>query len=116
MKKRLYKALILSCILAVTSLGTAFAQMSQGEGRRPAFKSDTEMTNDEYSGMKKRALLMIEERRKRLEEEKACVEAATNISELRKCRPQPPRGQGGAFQGGTDQRPQQGMPGDMRQP
>ncbi len=69
--------------------------MQQGEKR--------EFTPEQFSDLKSRALKMIEERKTRLEQEKACVEAATNIEEFRKCRPERPMGPGGGFRGGMQE-------------
>jgi hypothetical protein len=62
-----------------------------------------DVTPEQFSDMKARALKMIEERRTRLDQEKACVEASTNIEELRKCRPERPMGPGGGFRGGMQE-------------
>jgi hypothetical protein len=40
--------------------------------------------------MKANVLKMIEERRAKLDQAKACVQAANNAAELRKCRPERP--------------------------
>lgn len=116
MKKRLHLVVTLVVLIVMTLIETTFAQMPQGEGKPRVFRDDAEINSEDYSAIKARALSMIEERRKRLEEEKACVEAAKTASEVRGCRPQPPRRQGGDFQGEPGQRPQQSRPDDFRRP
>lgn len=73
--------------------------MQQGAGK--------EITPEQFNQMKSNVLKMIEERRVRLDQAKACVQAAKNAEELRKCRPERPMmgpgGRGGKFQGGPGQ-------------
>lgn len=97
-------------IVAAVSL-TASAQQGPG-GPGPMMQSGEkrEVSPEQFSEIKARALKMIEERRTRLEQEKSCVEASTNIEELRKCRPERPMGPGGGFRGG----PQEGQERQMR--
>jgi hypothetical protein len=49
---------------------------------------------ESFQDRKARILKMIDERRARLDQAKACVEAATNDDEMRKCRPERPEGMG----------------------
>lgn len=65
---------------------------------------------ESFSDIKARVLTMIEERRARMDQEKACVEAATNQEELKKCRPMPPMG-GMGFGMGRSPNGMQGRPG-----
>jgi hypothetical protein len=73
--------------------------MQQGAGK--------EIPPEQFNQMKANVLKMIEERRVKLDQAKACVQAAKNAEELRKCRPERPMmgpgGRGGQFQGGPDQ-------------
>ena len=54
-----------------------------------------EITPENFSEVKARMLTMIEKRRAMLDTHKACVEAAKNADELKKCRPDRPMGMGG---------------------
>ncbi len=97
-------------VLLLTSVsGAAFAQQFPGSGPGPAVQgvNGKEITPEQFTEMKTRVLTMIEERRARLDQEKACVEAATDVAALRKCRPERPMAPDGRFQGG---------PGQQRQP
>ncbi len=67
----------------------AFAQNGPGKTFAP----------ENFQEAKGRVLHMIEERRTRLDQEKACVEKSSNMEEMRKCRPEPPMGHGGKHQG-----------------
>jgi hypothetical protein len=82
----------------------ALAQQAPGSGPAPAAQDGTgkTVTPEQFQEKKARILKMIEERRTRLDQEKACVEAATNMDDLRKCRPEPPMGmrRGGMRQDG----------------
>jgi hypothetical protein len=110
---------VLSFVFAVLFL-TAFAQavfaqrFSEG-GPGPAIQEGDgkKIAPEQFSEMKGRVLTMIEERRARLDQEKACVEAATDAAALRKCRPERPMGPGGRPQRGPGQQqpPLSGMDG-----
>jgi hypothetical protein len=77
-----------------------FAQSAPEQGPSPGMQ----MTPEQFNLRKTHLLSMIEERRTRLGQEKACVEAAKDIVELRKCRPERPMmGPGGPHQGGPNQ-------------
>lgn len=84
------------------------AQQSSGGGTGPAVQNETgkTLTPEQFQERKAHVLKMIEERRAKLDQAKACVEATTNIEELRKCRPEPPMGMGpgGMNHGGAGQR------------
>jgi hypothetical protein len=56
--------------------------MQQGAGK--------EITPEQFNQMKSNMLKMIDERKAMLDQEKACVQAAKNAEELRKCRPERP--------------------------
>ena len=101
----LFAALVQTCLAQNNSSGGPGPVMQEGGG-----------TPQEFSEIKSRILTMIEERQKRIGQEKSCVEAATNIDELKKCRPVGPmNGRGGQFQGGPgQQRSQQGGMGAGR--
>jgi hypothetical protein len=78
-----------------------------GTGMQEGMKK--EYTPEQFPEVKARVLKMLDERKARLERERACVEKATTHAELKKCRPEPPMG-GQMHRGGTgQQRPQ--MPG-----
>ena len=94
-------------ILAVMLL-TAFSHISltqtyAADGNPPVFKGegDKEISSENFSEIKAGLLKRIEFRAKRLNEEKVCVEAAKDMSELKKCKPERPDGPGG--QRGTGQ-------------
>lgn len=107
MKTRVCTAVAMMVLIAGIAAGPVSAQMAGDSGNRPAFREGGEITHEQFPEMKTRILSMIEERRKRLEEEKACVETASSPAELRKCRPQPPRTEGRPDRGGPGQLPQQ---------
>jgi hypothetical protein len=91
-------------VLFVTAFSqVTFAQSDPASGPGPGMQ----MTPEQFNQKKVHMLTMIEERSARLTQEKACVEAAKDMVELRKCRPdRPMMGPGGPHQGGpTQQRP-----------
>lgn len=99
-------------VLFMTAVSqAAFAQQYPGAGPGPAIQGaeGKEIAPEQFNEMKARILKMIEERRAKLDQEKACVEAAKSADELRNCRPERPMGgggRGGRFQGGPGgQRP-----------
>jgi hypothetical protein len=65
----------------------AFAQPNTGGGPGPAAGQQVEkqMTPEQFSALKTRILKGIEVRQAKLNEGKACVEAATTPAELKKC-------------------------------
>ncbi len=83
----------------------AFAQMNPGDGGGPMMQDNSgkEPSPEQFSDFKARILSKIEERKKRLDQEKACVEASKNMEDLKNCRPERPAGgqrpMGGGFQG-----------------
>lgn len=94
----------------------AFAQMDPAGDTGPMMQGDSgkDVSPEQLSDMKSRILAKIEERRKRMEQEKACVEAATTMEELRKCRPEGPGGGGQRPMGGGPQGRQGGPRGAPR--
>ncbi len=106
--------LVVLAVLVVLSAVSLPASAQQDIGRPgPMMQSGEkrEFTPEQFNDMKARALKMIEERKTRLDQEKSCVETATNMEELRKCRPERPMGPDGGFRGGMQegqdrQRPQ----------
>jgi len=70
----------------------AFAQQTPGNGPGPAVQGGKPA--ETFSERKARILTMIEDRKTRLDKEKACVEAAQNSDDLIKCRPERPTGMG----------------------
>lgn len=113
---RVFISTVLVALLLTALSQAAVAQMYPGGGPGPAMQegNDKELTPEQFSQMKTRILTMLEERRKRLDQEKICVEAATSAAELKKCRPERPMGgPGGQYQGGPGQQrpPRGGMGG-----
>jgi len=101
-------ALVVLFLSALSQL--TFAQQS-GSSSVPAVQDGAGkgITPESFKDIKARVLTMLEERRTRLDKEKACVETAQNAEELRKCRPERPMGPGGNFQRGQGQQPRSGM-------
>ncbi len=89
----------------------AHAQQVPGNGPASGVRNETgkTVTPEQFQEKKAHVLKMIEEHRAKLDQAKACIEAASNIEELRKCRPEPPMGMGpgaGMRRGGPrEQRP-----------
>lgn len=107
MRQKLLPLVVVIFLSAFSQVG--FAQQGPGPGPGKAFASEN------FEETKARVLRMIEERRKRLDQEKACVEAAKNREELTKCRPEPRMGRGGMNQEGPrEQRPPMSPPGERR--
>jgi hypothetical protein len=97
-------------ILAAFSL-VAVAQQDTSGGSGPAVGQQMEkkMTPEQFSALKSRILKMIEIRQTKLNEEKACIDAATTPAELRKCRPMHHMGPGHTGQKGQAQQPPAGQ-------
>ena len=98
--------IIVLAILFLAAGGAAvLAQQAPAGGAGPG-GAGKEFAPEKFQEFKARVLKMLDERKARLEQEKACVEKAANHDELRKCRPEPPTGRGGhggQFMGGTGQ-------------
>lgn len=85
-------------IFTVVLLG-AFAKVSFSEMRGenmppPQGMGMKNITPENFNEAKAGILQKIEERLKRLNEEKACVQAASDADGLKQCRPQRPEGPG----------------------
>lgn len=90
--------LILVVILLAAISQVSFSQEAYAaDGNPPALKGegDKEISPERFSEIKAGLLKKIEFRAKRLNEEKACVEAAKDMTELKKCKPERPDGPGG---------------------
>ncbi len=90
------------------------AQTAPEKGDAPApmmrNRAARDVTPEQFAEMKARILNRLDERKSRLEQERACVDASKNVEELRKCRPEPPMGpmgRGGRFPNGP--RPDNGQ-------
>lgn len=90
MRKVLVPAVSAALVMLIFSFSSA--QMPGDPG--PAGR-DREMTPERFTELKTDILKRIDERTKRIEEEKKCVTAATNMEELKKCRPERPARPGG---------------------
>lgn len=96
--------IVIALSLAAVSQGVFAQQVPAGSpGLAMCEGMGKEMTPEQFNETKARVLKMIDERRTRLDKEKACVEAATNGAELKKCRPERSMGPGGGMQGGPGQ-------------
>lgn len=84
---------ILICSAAFAAPAGAQMNEERGPGPGPGMRGESakEMTAEQFDAVKEKVLKMFERRQKRLDGEKACVEAATNMEEMRKCRPEPRR-------------------------
>ena len=107
---------VVALFLAALSQAVLAQQVPAG-GPGPAMREGMgkELAPEQFSETKARVLKMIDERRTRLDREKACVEAATNGAELKKCRPERPMGPGGGMQGGPGQQRPPRPAGEQRQ-
>lgn len=109
MRKLISLVVVVIFLFALSQIGLAQQGPGSGPGPGKAFAPEN------FEETKARVLRMIEERRKRLDQEKACVEAAKNREELTKCRPEPRMGRGGMNQEGPrEQRPPMSPPGERR--
>lgn len=99
--------LILAVMLLTALSHISLAQTYAADGNAPVFKGegDKEFSQENFSEIKANILKRIEFRSKRLNEEKVCVEAAKDMSELKKCRPERPDRPGGT--GGQEGKGQQ---------
>ncbi len=85
------KKYIAAATLVLMFSAAALAQQAPGNGRDPGKR----FAPENFQDTKARVLQMIEERRARLDQEKACIEKAENMEEMKKCRPEPRMGRGG---------------------
>jgi len=97
-------------ILSLFAMGpvTALAQQGPMGGPGPGGNEgmQKQFAPEQFPEVKARMLKMLDERKARIEQEKACVEKAANHEELRKCRSEPPMG-GPMHRGPGPQRPPQ---------
>ena len=105
-------AIAVTVVLLLTAGSiVVFAQQgpagSPGYGKPEGVKK--EFTAEQFPEMKARVMKMLDERKTRLEQERACVEKATTHEELKKCRPEPPMG--GMHRGSPGGQQRQQMPG-----
>jgi hypothetical protein len=85
---------IFTAVLLFAFSEVSFSEM-RAEGMPPSpGLGPKEITSENFNETKADILLRIEERLKRLNQEKACVQAASSADELKKCRPQRPEGPG----------------------
>ena len=105
MKRSLCLAVVVLIVTVFSS--AALAQQNTGAGPAPGVQQETgkQMTPEEFSALKSRILKRIEVQQTRLNEAKACVNAATTQEELRKCRPMHQMGPGGGMHRGPGQQP-----------
>ncbi len=112
-------AALLVVVVLVLTAGSfaAYAQQGPAGGPGPAMREGAtkEFAPEQFPVVKARVLKMLDERKIRLEQERACVEKAANHEELKKCRAVPPRG-GQRHRGPGQQRPMgSGMMGGQQQ-
>ena len=105
--KTLFSFIVAALFLTAISQH-AFAEQVPGSNPGPAVQGGKPA--ETFNDRKSRILTMLEDRKVRLEKEKACVEAAKNSDDLMKCRPERPMGMG---PGGM---PQGGRPGQQQPP
>jgi len=107
MRKRSIAGMVVVVLFLAALSQAVLAQQGPAGGQGPAMHEmmGKEITPEQFPEVKARVLKMIDERRTRLDKEKACVEAAANGAELKKCRPERAMGgmQGGGMQGGPGQ-------------
>ncbi|HXX80870.1 MAG TPA: hypothetical protein VEI46_04930 [Thermodesulfovibrionales bacterium] len=85
---------IFTGVLCVVFAQISFSEM-RAENMPPSHGMEMKnITPENFNEAKSNILQKIEERLTRLNEEKACVQAASNADELKKCRPQRPGGPG----------------------
>lgn len=86
--------LIFTVVLLSAVAKVSFSEM-RGENMPPSHGMGAKnITPENFNEAKAGILQKIEERLNKLNEEKACVQAASNADELKKCRPQRPEGLG----------------------
>ncbi len=105
-KMRKTIVLIFALMLLVAFAGASYAQPPEG-GAGPAVKEggQKEITPEKFGEFKEMLLKRIDDRIKRLQDERVCVEAAKNNEDLKKCRPARPEGQRGPAGQEGQQRP-----------
>lgn len=84
--------LIFAALLLIVFSKVSFSEM-QAENAPPFYAmAEKEITPENFNEVKPKILQSIEQRMKRLNEEKACVDGANSADELKKCRPVRPGG------------------------
>ncbi len=107
MKKYMFVAILVLSVMGTT----AWAQQEPGQGQGGRNGTGKTFAPENFQEMKTRVLQMLEERKTRLDQEKACVEKAGTMEDLRKCRPEPQMGRGGmGGQGGPREQRSPGSP------
>ena len=91
MKNTIITATALMIFIVFT--GVSFSQ-TPPEGKPGLTAGDREMPPQNFDERKAWILKRIDDRMKKTQAEKACVEAAKNIDDLNKCRPARPEGPG----------------------
>jgi len=106
------EAMLVVVLALAAGAYTAHAQQGQAGGPGPGMRegSAKQMTPEEFPDAKARVLKMLDERKARIAQERACVEKATSHEALKKCRPEPPMG--GQMQRGAGQRRSMDRPMD----
>ena len=98
-------------VLFLTGLSQVALAQQAGGPPAPGTTGKT-AAPEQFQDRKARILKMIDERRANLDKARACIEAASNNDELRKCRPERPEGMGpGRRHGGPGRQPM--GPGDV---
>jgi len=120
MSRRIVASMIVVVLFLAALSQVVVAQQGPPPGDRgPAMHEmmGKEITPEQFPEVKAKVLKMIGERKTRLDQEKACVEAAKNGEELKKCRPERPGGgmQGGGMQGGPGMQRPPRPAGDQKQ-
>jgi len=95
---------IFTVVLFSAFTNVSFSEMRGENMPPPQGMGMKNITPENFNEAKADILQKIEERLKRLNDEKACVQAASNADELKKCMPQRPGGPGGK---GMMQKPSQ---------
>jgi len=118
MSKRAIAPMVVMVLFLAALAQAVLAQQGPASGPGPGMMREgmgKEFTPEQFSETKARVLKLIDERRTRLDQEKACVEKATNDSELKKCRPERPMHPGGGMQSGPGQQRPPRPAGEQKQ-
>ena len=103
-------------VALVMSAGASLVLAQQGQmgGPGPGMHGgmQQEVTPEKFPEFKAQALRNIDERMKRMGEDRVCIEKAQTHEEMKKCRPEQPMGGGQGHRGpGQQQPPQTGAQG-----
>lgn len=82
--------LIFTVLLLIAFSKVSFSEMSSEKTPPPGPSAVKSITPENFNEAKTKILQSIEQRIKRLNDEKACVAAANNVDDLKKCRPARP--------------------------